>query len=62
MKSLCVFAGSSSGVTTTYTEAARALGRSIAARSLRLVYGGAKFGLMGEIAESWQHVTVPKWS
>jgi uncharacterized protein (TIGR00730 family) len=51
MKRICVFAGSSSGIRPAYTEAARALGRDLAARRLSLVYGGGSIGLMGTLAD-----------
>lgn len=35
-----------------FAEAARALGRVMGARGLTLVYGGARVGLMGEVAEA----------
>ena len=40
MKSVCVFCGSSSGNDEVYSQAARALGKAIADRSITLVYGG----------------------
>ena len=52
MQSICVFCGSNSGANPLYAEAARNLGRLIAARGLRLVYGGAKVGLMGALADA----------
>ena len=58
MKSVCVFAGSSSGVTAAYTESARALGRSVAARSLRLFYGGAEVGLLQRPLRILDHADV----
>jgi uncharacterized protein (TIGR00730 family) len=51
-KSICVFAGSSSGAHPQYVEAARELGREIAARNYGLVYGGAAVGLMGALADA----------
>jgi uncharacterized protein (TIGR00730 family) len=51
MKSLCVFCGSSAGTGAAYAEAARALGRELAGRGLRLVYGGGNVGLMGILAD-----------
>jgi uncharacterized protein (TIGR00730 family) len=51
MKRICVFAGSSSGVRPEYLEAAAALGRALAAQKIGLVYGGARVGLMGTIAD-----------
>ena len=52
MKSCCVFCGSSPGARPEYREAAVALGREIAGRGLRLVYGGASVGLMGAVADA----------
>ncbi|MGH6925732.1 MAG: TIGR00730 family Rossman fold protein [Propylenella sp.] len=52
MRSVCVFCGSSAGNRGAYAEAARALGRTLAERSLRLVYGGAMVGLMGALADA----------
>ncbi len=52
MRSVCVFCGSSPGRNGLYAEAARTLGRTIAGNGLRLVYGGAMVGLMGEVADA----------
>ncbi|NUR06262.1 MAG: TIGR00730 family Rossman fold protein [Nocardioidaceae bacterium] len=52
MRSVCVFSGSNRGARPSYAAAAAALGRSIAGRGLRLVYGGASVGLMGEVADA----------
>lgn len=49
---LCVFCGSSSGARPEYLEAARSLGGLLAARGIGLVYGGARVGLMGEVADA----------
>jgi hypothetical protein len=49
---VCVFSGSSPGARPTYAAAARALGRELAARQLRLVYGGANVGLMAVVADT----------
>jgi uncharacterized protein (TIGR00730 family) len=51
MKSVCVFCGSSRVAAKEFLEAARRTGNEIAGRKLRLVYGGAKIGLMQEVAE-----------
>ena len=51
MKSICVFCGSSFGTRTAYTETALETGRVIAENGYRLVYGGAKVGLMGTVAD-----------
>lgn len=50
--SICVYCGSSSGKDPAFTEAAQDLGRIMAKEGIRLVYGGGKLGLMGEIAKS----------
>ena len=50
--SVCVFCGSSPGGDPAYGAAAQAMGRQIAERGLRLVYGGAKVGLMGILADA----------
>jgi uncharacterized protein (TIGR00730 family) len=52
MKKLCVFCGSSFGTKEEYINAARQLGALIASNGISLVYGGARVGLMGEIASS----------
>ena len=50
MKSICVFCGSSDAVHAEYRTAAFQLGAALAGRGIRLVYGGGKTGLMGEVA------------
>lgn len=52
MKRLCVYCGSSSGNSPAYTAVARELGETIAARGIELVYGGARVGLMNEVADA----------
>ena len=52
MQSVCAFCGSNPGARLAYAEAARALGRTLAERGLRLVYGGAAVGLMGTLADA----------
>lgn len=52
MRSVCVFCGSSPGSDAAYTEAARSLGRTLAAAEIRLVFGGGHVGLMGEISNA----------
>jgi uncharacterized protein (TIGR00730 family) len=52
LSTLCVFCGSSQGARPAYTEAAQDLGRVIARRGLTLVYGGARVGLMGLLADA----------
>ncbi|MGF6594088.1 TIGR00730 family Rossman fold protein [Pseudomonas sp. 2835] len=52
VRSVCVFCGASTGVNPAYREAAIALGQTIAARGLTLVYGGGAVGLMGIVADA----------
>lgn len=52
MKSVCVFSGSNSGTRPEYLAAAGALGRTLAERGLTTVYGGARIGLMGAVADA----------
>jgi uncharacterized protein (TIGR00730 family) len=52
MKRICVFCGSSAGARPIYMDAARELGSELARRRIGLVYGGAKIGLMGEVARA----------
>jgi uncharacterized protein (TIGR00730 family) len=52
LSSVCVFCGSNAGVGPAYLEAARHVGRGLAERGLRLVYGGARVGMMGALADA----------
>lgn len=52
MKRVCVFCGSNPGRSPAYREAAVALGETLAARGLGLVYGGASVGLMAVVADT----------
>lgn len=52
IESVAVYCGSVSGEREEYAEAARELGRELARRNLRLIYGGGKRGLMGEVASA----------
>ena len=52
MSSICVFAGSNPGTREEYAAAARELGRVLARRQVGLVYGGARVGLMGALADA----------
>ena len=51
MKRICVYCGSNPGANPAYAEAARELGRELAGRGLGMVYGGARVGVMGAVAE-----------
>ena len=50
MNSICVFCGSSDSVHADYLSAARTMGRVLAERGIRLIYGGGRTGLMGAVA------------
>jgi uncharacterized protein (TIGR00730 family) len=52
MDRVCVFCGSSVGRAVAHHAAAAALGEAIASRGLTLVYGGARVGLMGAVADA----------
>jgi uncharacterized protein (TIGR00730 family) len=52
MKRICVFCGSSPGASPEYLQAATQLGYTLANKKIGLVYGGAKVGMMGRIAEA----------
>jgi len=51
MKSIVVFCGSAEGYHESYRDAAYNVGALLATRHIRIVYGGAKVGLMGALAE-----------
>ncbi len=50
MKSIAVFCGSSLGAEEEYARQAGFLGKTLARQGIALVYGGARVGLMGELA------------
>jgi uncharacterized protein (TIGR00730 family) len=52
VKRVLVFCGASPGVRPEYVAQAEDLGRLLAARRLELVFGGARVGLMGALADS----------
>jgi len=51
-KSIAVFCASANGARPEYRAAAEELGRAIASRGLGLIYGGARVGLMGAVADA----------
>lgn len=51
-KSIAVFCAASDGAHTVYREVAQELGSALAARGIGLIYGGAKIGLMGAVADA----------
>jgi uncharacterized protein (TIGR00730 family) len=52
LRRVCVFAGASSGSDPVYRAAAEELGRVLVANGVGLVYGGARVGLMGALADA----------
>lgn len=52
IKSLCVFCGSKTGDNPAFSSVADDLGREMARRKIRLVYGGGRIGLMGIVADA----------
>ena len=51
MKGIAVFCGSSKGQDQVIIDEAYALGKILAEREIALVYGAAKIGIMGEVAQ-----------
>ena len=52
MRRVCVFCGAAPGNDPRYAAAAGELGQTLAARSIELVTGGGKVGLMGVVADA----------
>ncbi len=51
MKSITVFCASSPGFSEAYMDQAYLVGKTLAEKGIRLVYGGANVGLMGAVAD-----------
>jgi hypothetical protein len=51
MKSVSVFCGSSMGTDAVFREGAENLGKYLAENNVTIIYGGAKLGLMGVLAD-----------
>lgn len=51
IKSICVYCGSADGANPLFVQAAREFGGLMAKKGITLVYGGAKVGIMGAVAE-----------
>tara|TARA_R110002012_G_scaffold322096_1_gene555390 strand:- start:78186 stop:78767 length:582 start_codon:yes stop_codon:yes gene_type:complete len=51
MKSIVVFCGSSTGLEPEFVKEAYALGKTLGERQITTVYGGAKIGIMGQVAQ-----------
>lgn len=52
VKSVCVYCGASSGTSESFVNIAKELGRELAERGIRLIYGGGGIGLMGAVADA----------
>ncbi len=52
MRSICVYCGSNFGADPAFSDATRELAELLAARGIRVVYGGAAVGLMGLLADT----------
>lgn len=52
MKSITVFCGSSIGTEQDFELKAKLLGQTLAKENINLIYGGAKIGLMGAVADA----------
>src|SRR5271155_3256351 len=52
IRNVCVYCGSSAGSDARFSDAAEALGRTLAAEGVGLVYGGGGDGLMGRLARA----------
>jgi len=52
MPTVCVYCSSSNAIADTYPPVAEALGRGLARRGGRLIYGGGSVGLMGVVARA----------
>lgn len=57
---ICVFVGSSEGSSPAHMKAAHELGEALARHNARLVYGGGRTGLMGEIARTLVSLAGPE--
>jgi uncharacterized protein (TIGR00730 family) len=52
IQSVCVYCGSSNTTRPAYLDLATRVGEALAARNIRLIYGGGRVGLMGRTAEA----------
>ena len=52
MNSITIFCGSNSGTDPVFTNQALALGQTLAQLDIQVVYGGAKIGMMGAVADA----------
>jgi uncharacterized protein (TIGR00730 family) len=52
ISNLCLFCGSNTGTRPAYAQAAKQIGRALAARGMTLIYGGGSVGLMDIAAQA----------
>jgi uncharacterized protein (TIGR00730 family) len=52
LASVCVFCGSNAGADPAYVASAQTVGRGLAQRGIRVVYGGGRVGMMGALADA----------
>jgi uncharacterized protein (TIGR00730 family) len=52
MKSIAVYCGANKGIHPWFAEAATELGKTLAQRNIRVVFGGGSVGLMGVLADA----------
>jgi uncharacterized protein (TIGR00730 family) len=52
MKRICIYCGSNNGTKAAYADAAQKMGKALAERRIRLIYGGGKVGIMGIVADA----------
>lgn len=51
LSSIGIFCGSSPGTRPEYVQAAKAVGKALAERDIKLIYGGGSKGMMGAVAD-----------
>ena len=67
MANFCVFGGAAKGTSEQFTNDAETVGRMLAARGHKLIYGGGRTGLMGAVSGragsqricAWHHSLFP---
>ena len=52
LSAVCIYCGSAVGRNARHQEAARRFGHDLGSRGIRLIYGGGRVGLMGEVADA----------
>lgn len=50
MKSICIYCGSADNIDPAYIKAGENMGKLLADKNIRLIYGGGKTGVMGAVA------------